>query len=419
MTTEQDVKDFLKKFEEKQGFDKYYQTIDLPFGYKIQGGLKYKQKQYQNWKIWKQISEIYDFKNKKVADIGCFNGYFCFEIKKLAKIVHGFDKCIPAISTAREIAKLKEMDIKFDVFDVDKEEIKEEYDVILLLNALQYLKNPELVFNKIFPKTKTIILEIPFVKLQPHWSMISKEKLFEIAEKHNFKLKKEFVSVRGGLTILLFEKQGLVTFIFDDGNDVDYTVMKPVFDKQGEVACSSIISDNIGNTNFLTPAQLIEMEDDGWEILSHSETHPDLTTLNEEQIRTELLDSKQALEAMGLTINNFVYPFHKNNEIVRKITKEYYKSARGGPQGINPEMLEIYSLSSYMINVSTKLSSCKSYVDIAENEKKWMIFYLHGANAKNAVNNPVKFINELIDYIQTKNINIVTVNQALDLLIGG
>lgn len=200
MTTEQDVKDFLKKFGERQGFDKYYQTIELPFGHKIQG-----YNVDSEHKSWEQIKEIYDFKGKKVADIGCFTGYFCFEIKKSANIVHGFDKVVPAIETAREIAKLKELDIKFEVFDMDKEEIKEEYDIILLLNVWQHLKNLELDLNKIFSKTKTVILEMDFVKLKPHWSMISKEKLFEIAEKYNHKLKKEFTSARGR-TILLFEK---------------------------------------------------------------------------------------------------------------------------------------------------------------------------------------------------------------------
>jgi len=199
MITEQDVKNFLKKFEEKQGFDKYYQTIELPFGHKIQG-----YNVDSEHRSWEQIEEIYDFKDKKVADIGCFTGYFCFEIKKSAKIVHGFDKVDQAIETAREIAELKEIDIKFEVFDLDNEEIKEEYDVILLLNVWQHLKNLELDLNKIFSKTKTVILEMGFVKLKPHWSMISKEKLLEIAEKHNHKLNKEIPSARGR-TILLFK----------------------------------------------------------------------------------------------------------------------------------------------------------------------------------------------------------------------
>ncbi len=199
MTTEQDVKDFLKKFEERN--PEKYHTIELPFGYKIQG---YNQ-DYEH-KSWEQIKGIYDFKDKKVADIGCFQGYFCFEIKKSAKIVHGFDKNVLAIEIAQEIAKLKELDIKFEFFDLDKEKIPEDYDVILFLNASQHLKNIELSFDKIFKKAKAVILEIPFKQLKSHWSMIDRETLIEIAKKYNHKLKKEFTSFRGR-TIMLFENE--------------------------------------------------------------------------------------------------------------------------------------------------------------------------------------------------------------------
>ncbi len=199
MITEQDVKDFLKKFEERN--PERYHTIELPFGYKIQGY----NEDYEH-RSWNQIKEIYDFKDKRVADIGCFQGYFCFEIKKSAKVVHGFDKNVSAIEIAQEIAKLKELDIKFEIFDLDKEKIPEDYDVILFLNASQHLKNIEEDFNKIFLKAKSVILEIPFEKLKPHWSMIDKESLFKIAKKYNHELKKEFKSFRGR-TIMLFENE--------------------------------------------------------------------------------------------------------------------------------------------------------------------------------------------------------------------
>jgi len=76
----------------------------------------------------------------------------------------------------------------------------------------------------------------------------------------------------------------LVTFVFDDGNDTDYDIMKPVFDAQGEVACCAIVSDLVGTGSYLTEAQLVEMEGDGWEIVSHSKTHVDLTGLSEAQL---------------------------------------------------------------------------------------------------------------------------------------
>jgi len=204
----------------------------------------------------------------------------------------------------------------------------------------------------------------------------------------------------------------LVTFIFDDGWDTDYTVMKPVFDAQGEVACPAVITDYVGTGGHLTSANLVEMEGDGWEILSHSKTHPaaGLISLTEAEIRAELSDSKDALEAMGLTIKNFVYPGHDDDEIVRRITREYYRSARGAG-GMNPQILETYILRGYESDDHTQLATYETYVDTAESEEKWVIFFWHETDSDDATT-----ANSLIDYIQAKNISIVTVDQALDLI---
>ena len=157
-------------------------------------------------KSWDGISKIYDFKDKKVADVGCFHGYFCFEARKLGAEVVGYDKSEQAIKTAKEIAELKSLDIKFEVFDLDKEEIPEEYDVILLLNTSQHLKNPKIAFNRIFSKAKDVILEVHFTQTRPEWSIISKEELIEVAKECNHKLIKEVESHRPNRKIMLFGK---------------------------------------------------------------------------------------------------------------------------------------------------------------------------------------------------------------------
>jgi len=208
----------------------------------------------------------------------------------------------------------------------------------------------------------------------------------------------------------LYLKTALVTFVFDDNHDTAYDTMKPVFDAQGEVACCAIVSDWVGGANKTTEAELVELEGDGWEILSHSKTHTNLTTLNEAQITTELSDSKTALEAMGLTIENLVYPYNANNTLVRTVSQDYYDSARVGGNVVNPQMLVTYALNSKDADDHTDLAAFKVLVDAAESGQSWVIFYLHSTDADDAT-----AIGELIDYIQAKDIDIITVQQALDL----
>ncbi len=186
--------------------------------------------------------------------------------------------------------------------------------------------------------------------------------------------------------------------------------MKPVFDARNVVGCALMISNFIGSSH-LTQAQLVALETDGWEIMSHTKTHPDLNTLTTTQIIDEFEGSKAALEAMGLTINNVAYPHNRNNENVRCIAKDYYRSGRAGGEVVNPATLSIFQLSSYNADDHTLLAGYKAMVDEAETNSRWLIFYLHVTDENDAIT-----IGSLIDYIQLQDIPIVTVDQALDLL---
>lgn len=204
----------------------------------------------------------------------------------------------------------------------------------------------------------------------------------------------------------------LVTFQFDDGDDSAIDLMKPVFDAQGEAACVAIITDSIGNANKLTWAEVITLENAGWEILSHTQSHPDLTGSSDEELVTELGGSKDVIEAQGLTVNNFVNPGHLTDENVRSFIRRYYRSARSTNTGSfrNLSTLNTYSLSADQADDATE-QEMKDEVDIAETNNEWLIFFLHATDAADATK-----IGNVIDYIQGKGISIVTANQGLDLI---
>lgn len=203
----------------------------------------------------------------------------------------------------------------------------------------------------------------------------------------------------------------LVTFTFDDGMATDYTIMKPVFDAQGEVAVSNIVTDRVGGATYMTWAQIKELQTDGWEITSHTHTHANLTTLTEAQIRVEFETSIALLEAQGLVINNLAYPGNASNVLARRVAKDYFRSARGGGTAINPIVLDTYNLRSRINDDHTLGATYQALVDTAETNGTWLIFYAHATDANDAAT-----MNTLIDYIQAKNIPIVTINQALDLV---
>lgn len=177
----------------------------------------------------------------------------------------------------------------------------------------------------------------------------------------------------------------LFTFVFDDGNDTDYLVAKDIFEEQGAVACSAITTGWIGSTDHLSVAQILALRDAGWEIMSHTVSHPNLRSLDALRIDDELSRSKTALENLGIPIHNIVYPYNKNNEQVRQISRKYYRSGRGGTNSANASDEDPYFLKSYANKHD--ISRMKRYIDRAYAEKSWIIFYHHQVDMKLDVTN--------------------------------
>lgn len=221
---EEDVKALLNRLskiipEEEYGtrYDPYYQTIQLPFGYEITGYGKDCQFEIGTWN---QIKKSINWKDKSIADIGCLNGYFSFKIKNMqAKEVVGYDLFRQSCEIGKEIAKLKCLDVDFKIFDANKDMLPKEYDVILLLNTLHHLSNPEYCLNEIFEKGKHVILEVQFKEFHPsiqrggykrikeNVKNMQREDVFKIAEKHNHYLVEEVESCRPYRTILHYKKK--------------------------------------------------------------------------------------------------------------------------------------------------------------------------------------------------------------------
>jgi peptidoglycan/xylan/chitin deacetylase (PgdA/CDA1 family) len=172
----------------------------------------------------------------------------------------------------------------------------------------------------------------------------------------------------------------LVSFVLDDGNDTDYLLGKKIFAEQGAVACSAITTDRISTPYYMTPAQIIALQEAGWEIMGHTISHPNLNSLSLAQLEDEMLRSKTVLEGLGLKISNIVYPFNKNNELVRSIASKYYRSGRGGTNSLNAGVTDPYFLKSFTLKHDLPLM--ESYIDRAYKEKSWLIFYTHEIDAK-------------------------------------
>jgi peptidoglycan/xylan/chitin deacetylase (PgdA/CDA1 family) len=115
---------------------------------------------------------------------------------------------------------------------------------------------------------------------------------------------------------------------FDDGYLSDYTHAKPVLHRLGWPGVLNLQLNVIG-PGGLTTKQIKSMLKVGWEVDSHTMTHPDLTTVSDAQLRTELVDSRKQLRArFGVPADFFAYPAGKYDaHVVAAVKAAGYKGA--------------------------------------------------------------------------------------------
>ena len=127
--------------------------------------------------------------------------------------------------------------------------------------------------------------------------------------------------------LTLPEKPVLITF--DDGYSDNYTNAFPILKGYGIRATIFVVPAFVGKRNHLTWEQLHEMIESGINIQSHTLNHMKLEELPDDEIRSELLNSKIVLEEhLGQEVNYLAYPTGTYNLHIAGIAKAVgYKGA--------------------------------------------------------------------------------------------
>jgi peptidoglycan/xylan/chitin deacetylase (PgdA/CDA1 family) len=116
-----------------------------------------------------------------------------------------------------------------------------------------------------------------------------------------------------------------VVLSFDDGYLGQYLDAMPILAKHGWAGQLNLKAEG----SDLSSKQVKKMIRAGWEIASHTITHPDLPSIPPEQLRTELVDSKKMLERdLGIEIENFCYPAGQyDGNVVAAVEAAGYRGA--------------------------------------------------------------------------------------------
>ena len=143
------------------------------------------------------------------------------------------------------------------------------------------------------------------------------------------------------MIILLFSSPVLISYslaepikaaiiTFDDGMLSQFTYAKPILDKYNFKATFYIICNSVDKENRMNWNNIQTLEKEGHEIGSHSMNHKRLSTLSEEEIRYEIIESKRCLQEKGFNVTSFSFPYNDgdNNKNMLKIVADNYYIAR-------------------------------------------------------------------------------------------
>ena len=160
---------------------------------------------------------------------------------------------------------------------------------------------------------------------------------------------------------ILGENKKPVIITFDDGYKSVYDYAYPIMKKYGFKGIIFLITDKIENDTskmYMNKDQINELIKEGWEVGSHTITHPKLNSISIEDISDEIKGSKDILEKMfGIKVLSFAYPYGLFNKKILDLVRDNYRYAFSTIQGNNFEFNEYYLMERYLVLKTDELSN--------------------------------------------------------------
>ena len=202
---------------------------------------------------------------------------------------------------------------------------------------------------------------------------------------------------------------------FDDGWESVFTIARPILDRYGYKATLYAVTGRIGTEGYVRTDQLKLLGDAGWCIGSHTQTHPVLPKLDEDQVYDELAHSQLWLIENGF-INgsrHFAFPYGGYNRSVLRIVQSLYDTAvttHKRPVRLPLDkayLLPRQGLGSSRLNSGYSVERARRLLEKVEKSHRCQIVYLHKIGPGGEWS-PEQF-EEIIDYVHALGLKVLTI----------
>jgi len=187
------------------------------------------------------------------------------------------------------------------------------------------------------------------------------------------------------------DPQAKLSITFDDSYKSQFVNAFPIMQKFGLTGTAYVITRDIGGATedpIWTPmswSDIRALKDAGWEIGSHTVSHPHLPILDDKQLADELrYSSLHIARQLGQAPVSFAAPYGEVDARVRTAISNVYQNnvstgdSTGGSDGINePGKVDKYGISRLVVSRNTLPEEVCDAVDGAAAKKVWLVLAFH------------------------------------------
>ncbi len=223
-----------------------------------------------------------------------------------------------------------------------------------------------------------------------------------------------------------------VSFTFDDGLASSLTQAAPTLAQYGYSGTNYVITSCVGMTkipnkcpadtdqSYMTWAQIKTLQNTyGWEIGSHSVTHPLMSELTAAKLEQEALNSKTALQAQGFKPTAFAAPYGDYSDKTIAGVAKHYSSFRGfADTGYNVWPYNNYLIRVQQVQAGVSVATVKSYIDQAAADNTWLVLVFHEVKVTPSVD-PEDYqystadLSSIAAYVKSRNIKVTNITNGL------
>jgi peptidoglycan/xylan/chitin deacetylase (PgdA/CDA1 family) len=220
-------------------------------------------------------------------------------------------------------------------------------------------------------------------------------------------------------------KEPLISVTFDDGWESVYKQAMPLLQKDGIHTTQYVLTGTESYPGYMSWDQIKALQQDGHEVACHTVDHPDLTTLDDEDLNKQLIDCKNTLsKEINAPVLDFASPYGSYNSHTIAAIKKVYGSQRNingvivdgiSDSDVNlPSNFDRYNIIGVTVRRDTTVAQLQQLVKYAADRNGWLVLTYHQADdGPSQYGIDPKAMQNQLSYLASTPYRIVTIGQVI------